>query len=727
MAERIEPMPRAQTPLPHAPQDRLDPSDEGVVLRWCGGESLSTNELEHFHRLLRTSPVARELCDAALPAPDDHTDLAAVSNAFVHKAFGMPVEDREGLSADDEAIILRWCGGEKLAAIEQAQFHRLLKTSPLARELCDAALPDPSDRSDIEQATITFAARMALAPVQDQHTTEFDALLRSVIKTAGMERHTDFAARSTFDGKIDSRWLPDVVVRLPGARMIPIDAKVPMNAYFDSINPEAPPTERQRQREALSAAIRSRVHALTSRQYARNHGDAVETFVLFIPVENALATALEVDGDLYQDALSKRVVITTPSTLLALLRTCALQWQPSELGTTALKNRKGAKPLSSQSIKLHLEQSSQRGRKPLLVVGSGLLAQLRYPNEVCSWPSLLTTLFTRCTPRATPESRKSFESLARFAPTHAWEWLVDQRSDERVSATKAEKLLAKDVRTLLTRLKKRRQDSKSAAWDHLPSALMKSRVCAIANLTFGFDPFAQHLNAAARGAGPARHRVGKLAPHIRLFQPHGDIASPSSLILGLRQYAGATTDWEQARCAFKSAERKVKSTPGQAGAMRAVEPETFVGHALKSPIVFIGCGLDACESTLWWLLATRLRNCARSVATNEPLAYFFTADEPTAAQRSRLEAMRCSVVVCGSHAESWSALLDCLGNETKSPPPPQKSSSRPSSGSGGRKQKANKKRVARHLPSDDQKGTSFTKSVRLSRRSATKSDTVTAF
>ena len=169
--------------------------------------------------------------------------------------------------------------------------------------------------------------------------------LRNVLEMSGMGMHVDFTEQGSLESEDGARLRPDVVVRLPGERMIPIDAKVPMNAYFDSIDPEVAEVERVRRRDAHAAAVRSHVRTLTSREYAKALGGEVEITVMFVPVESALVAALEADGELYRDALDARVIIVTPSTLLALLRTCALQWQQAKLNENARQIGENAKEL----------------------------------------------------------------------------------------------------------------------------------------------------------------------------------------------------------------------------------------------------------------------------------------------------------------------------------------------------------------------------------------------
>jgi DNA recombination protein RmuC len=108
-----------------------------------------------------------------------------------------------------------------------------------------------------------------------------------------------------------------------------------MNAYLDSLNQALSDAERQARRTEHAKALRNHVRALAAREYAKALGASVEITVLFVPLESGLIAALEEDTELYNEALQKRVVITTASTLLALLRVCALQWQQAAINENA--------------------------------------------------------------------------------------------------------------------------------------------------------------------------------------------------------------------------------------------------------------------------------------------------------------------------------------------------------------------------------------------------------
>lgn len=198
-----------------------------------------------------------------------------------------------------------------------------------------------------------------------------EVALRNIAEMAGLVHNVDFEEQSSAAGQEGNRLRPDMTVRLPGGRFVPIDAKVPMLAYMDSLNPALSDAERADRRTAHAQALRNHVRTLASREYAKAMGEGVEITVLFVPLESGLIAALEEDRSIYREALDLRVVICTSSTLLALLRTCAMQWQQAKLNENARKIGENAKDLLDRISKFaeHLEK-----------VGSGLASATRSYN-----------------------------------------------------------------------------------------------------------------------------------------------------------------------------------------------------------------------------------------------------------------------------------------------------------------------------------------------------------
>jgi len=149
--------------------------------------------------------------------------------------------------------------------------------------------------------------------------------LRRVVEVAGMVERCDFdeQASKVTDNGVQR---PDMVVRLAGGRQIVVDAKVSLAAYLEAA--ESGDDDRRADRIAAHARhLRKHVEGLAAKEYWRAFAPAPELVVLFVPGEAFLAPALEHDPALLEDAMRRRVVIATPMTLVAMLRTIAYAWQ----------------------------------------------------------------------------------------------------------------------------------------------------------------------------------------------------------------------------------------------------------------------------------------------------------------------------------------------------------------------------------------------------------------
>jgi DNA recombination protein RmuC len=189
--------------------------------------------------------------------------------------------------------------------------------------------------SELQQKASSAAQSLAGALRDNRQRGRWGEIsLRNVVEMAGLSAHVDFSEQASLEGE-DGRLRPDMTVNLPGGRQVPIDSKVPMNAYFDSLDAALPDSERAARRQAHVQALRTHVRTLGSRAYAKALDGEVDFTVLFVPVESALMAALEADPALYPEALENGVVIATPGTLLVLLRTFAMHWQQAALAENA--------------------------------------------------------------------------------------------------------------------------------------------------------------------------------------------------------------------------------------------------------------------------------------------------------------------------------------------------------------------------------------------------------
>ena len=255
--------------------------------------------------------------------------------------------------ADRDASVLRALAPVRTqleqvgARVEAMERERASQHAQLAEQLRAGALTE----RELSRTTAQLASALRSRSSRGMWG---EAELARVLEASGMLPHVDFTEQRSVGALLAQRAgrhrhagggattgggtgrqatteaaRPDVVVHLPGDGYLALDAKAPMDAYMTALDLADSPQQEQAHAAALrdhAQALRRHVDALAGRGYDRALGRSPELVVLFVPAEAVLAAALEADPTLMDHAMSKGVALTSPSSLLALLRVCATAW-----------------------------------------------------------------------------------------------------------------------------------------------------------------------------------------------------------------------------------------------------------------------------------------------------------------------------------------------------------------------------------------------------------------
>ncbi|MEO8283068.1 MAG: DNA recombination protein RmuC [Pseudarthrobacter sp.] len=261
----------------------------------------------------------------------------------------LSAQNRElGESRSQDGNVLRALApvAEKLTAVQQQvallERDRLEQYGQLAQQLQEARLSDAQlirSTHALESALRSNSARGQWGEVQ----------LRRVVEASGMLKHVDFLEQVHSAGG-DSTIRPDLVVQLPGQKQLVVDAKVPLSSYLEAqelgsgsgveqstLNGHGAKGNASQQAllAAHAKALRAHVDALSNKKYWDIPGNSPELVICFLPAESILAAALMADATLLDYALSRNVVLASPSTLLAVLKSVAFTWRQDVLTDNA--------------------------------------------------------------------------------------------------------------------------------------------------------------------------------------------------------------------------------------------------------------------------------------------------------------------------------------------------------------------------------------------------------
>ena len=219
-------------------------------------------------------------------------------------------------------------------------------------------------QDSLRQQTTTLAQALKSPTVRGRWG---EVHLRRLVELSGMANHVDF----TRAGSRRDAGRPDMVIRLPEKGLVPVDSKVPLDAFLKAMETDDEDARRQYLAEHAKA-FRARIRELAQRAYWEQFEKVPEVVVMFVPMEASLSAAFQSDRDLFEYAFQNKVLVTSPIALFALLRAIAFGWQQQQVAENAAE-------IAAQGKSLYERVNTFVGH--LSGVGKSLDASVRKYNE----------------------------------------------------------------------------------------------------------------------------------------------------------------------------------------------------------------------------------------------------------------------------------------------------------------------------------------------------------
>tara|TARA_B100000035_G_scaffold44216_1_gene33167 strand:- start:261 stop:1466 length:1206 start_codon:yes stop_codon:yes gene_type:complete len=295
----------------------------GIVVGWLAASQKAKTEVIRSEERLAAIENGRELMATQMESVasrvtrQNSEDFLKLAEARLGKVNAEAEKDHVARRNEIESLLAPM--SKSLEDLEKfskdLEKERIGAYAGIKRQI--ETLGDRADKLGTEASNLSTALRKSSNVRGDWG----EVALRNLLEMAGMTKHTDFLEQKGAGGLI-----PDMVVRLPGDGAIPIDAKTSGKHYLEALELEEGDA-RKAKLVQHAKAMRERVTDLTRKEYLSKVNGRADFVVMFVPSEALISVAFEVDPSLHSDAMDRGVVITSPASLIALLRTAALYWQ----------------------------------------------------------------------------------------------------------------------------------------------------------------------------------------------------------------------------------------------------------------------------------------------------------------------------------------------------------------------------------------------------------------